>query len=80
MSASSASWMDQAQREPIRLIDRTGLQSRVDPTRRRSPIILVAALAPLDLLAGLQLLPVYGSMSFWLTVGAAACDRHAPSP
>ena len=73
MSASSASWMDQAQREPIRLIDRTGLQSRVDPTRRRSPIILVAALAPLDLLAGLQLLPVYGSMSFWLTVGAAAC-------
>ena len=73
MSTSSASWMEQAQREPIRLIDRTGLQSTVDPTWRRSPIILVAALAPLDLMAGLQLLPVYGSLSFWLTVGAAAC-------
>ena len=73
MSTSSASWMEQAQREPIRLIDRTGLQSTVDPTWRRSPIILVAALVPLDLMAGLQLLPVYGSLSFWLTVGAAAC-------
>ncbi len=73
MSTSSASWMDQAQREPIRLIDRAGLRSTVDPTWRRSPIILVAALAPLDLLAGLQLLPVYGSLSLWLTVGAAAC-------
>ena len=73
MSTSSASWMAQAQREPIRLIDRTGLQSTVDPTWRRSPIILVAALAPLDLMAGLQLLPVYGSLSLWLTVGAAAC-------
>ena len=71
--STSASWMDQAQREPIRLIDRSGLQSTVDPTRRRSPAILVAALAPLDLLAGLQLLPVYGSLPFWLTVGAAAC-------
>ncbi|KJY65094.1 transglutaminase family protein [Bifidobacterium polysaccharolyticum] len=73
MSTSSASWMEQAQREPIRLINRTGLQSTVDPTWRRSPIILVAALAPLDLMAGLQLLPVYGSLSLWLTVGAAAC-------
>ncbi|PXY83070.1 transglutaminase [Bifidobacterium asteroides] len=73
MSTSSASWMEQAQREPIRLIDRTGLQSTVDPTWRRSPIILVATLAPLDLMAGLQLLPVYGSLSLWLTVGAAAC-------
>ena len=73
MSTSSASWMEQAQREPIRLIDRTGLQSTVDPTWRRSPIILVAALVPLDLMAGLQLLPVYGSLSFWLTVGAVAC-------
>ena len=71
--STSASWMDQAQREPIRLIDRSGLQSTVDPARRRSPAILVAALAPLDLLAGLQLLPVYGSLPFWLTVGAAAC-------
>ena len=71
--STSASWMDQAQREPIRLIDQSGLQSTVDPTRRRSPAILVAALAPLDLLAGLQLLPVYGSLPFWLTVGAAAC-------
>ena len=71
--STSASWMEQAQREPIRLIDRAGLQSTVDPTMRRSPIILVAALAPLDLLAGLQLLPVYGSLPFWLTVGAAAC-------
>ena len=65
--------MEQAQREPIRLIDRTDLRSTVDPTWRRSPIILVAALAPLDLMAGLQLLPVYGSLPFWLTVGAAAC-------
>ncbi|RMA47288.1 hypothetical protein CI603_01400 [Bifidobacterium sp. wkB338] len=73
MSTSSASWMEQAQREPIRLIDRTDLRSTVDPTWRRSPIILVAALAPLDLMAGLQLLPVYGSLPFWLTVGAAAC-------
>ena len=71
--STSASWMDQAQAEPIRLIDRAGLQSNIDPTKHRSPIILVIALAPLDLLAGLQLLPVYGSLPFWLTVGTAAC-------
>ena len=73
MSTSSASWMEQVQREPIRLIGRAGLQSTVGPTRRRSPVILVAELAALNLLAGLQLLPVYGSLPFWLTVGAAAC-------
>ena len=71
--STSASWMDQAQAEPIRLINRTGLQSNIDPTKHRSPIVLVIALAPLDLLAGLQLLPVYGSLPFWLTVGTAAC-------
>ena len=71
--STSASWMDQAQAEPIRLIDRAGLQSNIDPTKHRSPIILIIALAPLDLLAGLQLLPVYGSLPFWLTVGTAAC-------
>ena len=65
--------MDQAQAEPIRLINRAGLQSNIDPTKHRSPIVLVIALAPLDLLAGLQLLPVYGSLPFWLTVGTAAC-------
>ena len=73
MSTPSASWMEQVQREPIRLIGRAGLQSTVGPTRRRSPVILVAELAALNLLAGLQLLPVYGSLPFWLTVGAAAC-------
>ena len=71
--STSASWMDQAQAEPIRLINRAGLQSNIDPTKHRSPIVLVIALAPLDLLAGLQLLPVYGSLPFWLTVGTAAC-------
>ena len=71
--STSASWMDQAQAEPIRLIDRAGLQSNIDPTKHRFPIILVIALAPLDLLAGLQLLPVYGSLPFWLTAGPAAC-------
>ncbi|ATO40962.1 hypothetical protein BA20089_01340 [Bifidobacterium asteroides DSM 20089] len=65
--------MEQVQREPIRLIGRAGLQSTVGPTRRHSPVILVAELAALNLLAGLQLLPVYGSLPFWLTVGAAAC-------
>ena len=71
--STSASWMDQAQAEPIRLINRAGLQSNIDPTKHSSPIVLVIALAPLDLLAGLQLLPVYGSLPFWLTVGIAAC-------
>ena len=71
--STSASWMDQAQEEPIRLIDQAGLQSSIDPTKRHSPIIPIAALAALDLLAGLQLLPVYGSLPSWLTVGTAAC-------